>query len=62
MLCPSCDAEANTCDWCVSYSDLIGATVQLGAGPVAAAGDDTETLLRFLAEFAAPPPEASPAA
>jgi hypothetical protein len=28
MMCSSCDAEANSCEWCVSYASLCGARLQ----------------------------------
>jgi hypothetical protein len=41
-MCPSCDTQANSCDWCVSYASLVGARVKLtraaAAGPSLAAG------------------------
>jgi hypothetical protein len=38
MMCSSCDAEANSCDWCVSYASLRGARLQPTTASSAAGG------------------------
>jgi hypothetical protein len=46
-MCPSCAAQANSCEWCISYASLVGARVSLtraaAAGPGLAAGGDSSS-------------------
>jgi hypothetical protein len=61
MMCPSCAAQANSCEWCVSYASLVGARISLSRAaaaapvPVAACGSSSNTA----AAFCPPGPERS---